>query len=91
DNGNDVERVKYRAVTLGQSIQGLRAIKEGVKEGERVIVSGMQRVRDGAVVQTKRDKSPQPPRSPLTELLIANKKGSGDRGQGSGSGVNANP
>jgi RND family efflux transporter MFP subunit len=81
DQGNDVERVKYRSVKLGQSINGLRVIKEeepkqgegvkeeGLKEGERVIVTGMQRVRSGAVVQVKTQEPPQAPRSPLTDLL----------------------
>jgi multidrug efflux system membrane fusion protein len=69
DQGKEVERVKYRSVTLGQSIQGLRAIKDGLKEGERVIVTGMQRVRPEAVVQTKTKEPPQTPRSPLTDVL----------------------
>ncbi len=69
DQGNEVERVKYRSVKLGQAINGLRAIKEGLKEGERVIVTGMQRVRPEAVVQVKTREPPQAPRSSLTDLL----------------------
>src|SRR6185437_5258192 len=51
---NDKDEVEYRSVSLGQAIQGLRAIKaaqkgnegkEGLLAGDRVIVSGMQRVR----------------------------------------------
>jgi RND family efflux transporter MFP subunit len=68
-NGDD--KVEYRSVTLGQSIQGLRVIKEGLNKGERVIVSGMQRVRRDMAVQTKRQEPPRPPRSPLVELLTA--------------------
>ena len=45
---NDKNEVVYRRVKLGQEIKGLRVIKEGLSEGERVIVSGMQRVRPGA-------------------------------------------
>ncbi|HEY7309982.1 MAG TPA: efflux RND transporter periplasmic adaptor subunit [Gemmataceae bacterium] len=82
DEGNEVERVKYRAVTLGQSIKGLRVIKEGLKEGDRVIVNGMQRVRPDSVVQAKSQAPVEAPRSSLTELLSANK---GGKGQGAGS------
>jgi RND family efflux transporter MFP subunit len=73
DQGKEVDKVKYRAVTLGQSIQGLRVIKEGLAEGERVIVSGMQRVRDGAIVEAKMDKPPEAPKSSLTRLLADNR------------------
>jgi len=72
DKDEEVDRVEYRAVQLGQAIQGLRVIKEGVKEGERVIVSGMQRVRPGSVVQVKMQDSPPPPKSSLTRILKEN-------------------
>jgi RND family efflux transporter MFP subunit len=68
---NDKEEVEYRSVTLGQSIEGLRAIKEGLKEGERVIVSGMQRVRPKLRVQVKMQDPPTPPKSSLTRMLAA--------------------
>ncbi|TMQ35707.1 MAG: efflux RND transporter periplasmic adaptor subunit, partial [Planctomycetota bacterium] len=42
---NNKNEVVYRPVSLGQEIQGLRVIKKGVSMGEKVIVSGMQRVR----------------------------------------------
>ena len=42
-------KVEYRSVTVGQTIirlgQSMRVIKDGLREGERVIVSNMQRVR----------------------------------------------
>ncbi len=69
DKGEEVDKVEYRSVQLGQSIQGLRVIKEGVKEGERVIVSGMQRVRPGVVVVAKLREPPQAPQSSLTRTL----------------------
>jgi RND family efflux transporter MFP subunit len=70
-DGQQVEKdvVEYRSVTLGQAIKGLRVIKEGLKEGERVIVVGMQRVRADAEVQAKMQDPPPPPHSPLTKLL----------------------
>jgi multidrug efflux system membrane fusion protein len=42
--------VHYRAVTLGPLVDGLRVIRTGLVEGERVIVNGLQRVRPGVKV-----------------------------------------
>jgi membrane fusion protein, multidrug efflux system len=73
EQGDDVEQVEYRAVELGQSIQGLRVIKDGkLKEGERVIISGMQRVRPGSVVKATLQDPPAPPKSALTQILKEN-------------------
>lgn len=80
NNSNEVE---YRSVKLGQSIQELRAIKapdpgkegkEGLSRGERVIVSGMQRVRKGIQVDATMQPAPAPPGSPLVRLLADSKK-----------------
>lgn len=43
--------VKYRRVKIGMLIGGRRVIEEGLKSDERVIVTGLQRVRPGAKVQ----------------------------------------
>lgn len=64
-----VDKVEYRSVQLGQAIQGLRVVKSGLTEGERVIVTGMQRVRPGAVVKVKMREPPRPPKSSLTTIL----------------------
>jgi multidrug efflux system membrane fusion protein len=69
DKGQEMDKVEYRLVKLGQSIQGLRAIKEGLSENERVIVSGMQRARKDAPVQVKLQPPPKAPESRLTKLL----------------------
>jgi RND family efflux transporter MFP subunit len=61
--------VIYRPVELGQEIHGLRVIKKGLADGDRVIVSGMQRVRPGAQVQVKMQGPPKKPESPLGRLL----------------------
>jgi RND family efflux transporter MFP subunit len=72
--------VEYRTVTLGQSAQGLRVINavkkdsdgkiiEGLEPGERVVISGMQRVRTGSVVQAKMEPPPKSPGFPLLKLL----------------------
>jgi multidrug efflux system membrane fusion protein len=43
-------KVAYREITLGRSVEGLRIVTAGLKPGERVIVSGLQHVRPGALV-----------------------------------------
>ena len=48
---NDRDQVVYRQVTLGPLYDGMRSITDGVKEGERIIISGIQRVRPGLVVK----------------------------------------
>ena len=71
-------------VQLGQAIKGLRVIKpaakgkegqEGLSAGERVIVSGMQRVRPGTQVEAKRQAPPKRPGSPLSKLLTPERPG----------------
>jgi len=48
---NKEDKVEMRTVTLGRNSGKLVMIKEGVKLGERVIVEGGQKVRDGMKVQ----------------------------------------
>jgi multidrug efflux system membrane fusion protein len=43
-------KAEYRVVELGQSIDGLRVARSGLKPGERIVVNGLQRVRPGAPV-----------------------------------------
>ena len=45
--------VQYRAVTLGPLVNGLRVVRSGVVEGERVVVNGLQRIRPGVKVQVE--------------------------------------
>lgn len=46
-------KVAYREVTLGGTANGLRIVTTGLKDGERVIVSGIQHVGPGSVVAEK--------------------------------------
>lgn len=46
-------KAQYRRVQVGKLQSGRRAILEGLKSDERVVVSGLQRVRPGAVVDPK--------------------------------------
>jgi len=66
---NSEDKVEYRAVKFGQLIKGLRVIKEGLKDGDRVIISGMQRVRPQVKVNAELQAPPKPPGFPLRKLL----------------------
>ena len=43
-------KVVYREVTLGASVNGLRVVSSGLQANERIVVNGLQRVRPGALV-----------------------------------------
>lgn len=47
-------KVDYREVKLGPSIDGLRVVTQGLEADERIVVNGLQRVRPGTIV------APQP-------------------------------
>jgi len=47
-------KVEYRAVDIGPMTDGLRVFRKGLREGDVVVVSGLQRVRPGAVVIAKK-------------------------------------
>lgn len=47
-------KAAYREITLGAMADGLRIVTSGLDAGERIVVSGLQRIRPGAVV------SPEP-------------------------------
>jgi RND family efflux transporter MFP subunit len=57
---NDKNEVVSRPVRLGQLHDGLRAIEDGLKPGERVIVNGLQQVRVGATVEPRLVPMPVP-------------------------------
>ena len=43
-------KVQYRAVTMGEKLNGLRIIKSGLNANDSIVVNGLQRVRPGADV-----------------------------------------
>jgi RND family efflux transporter MFP subunit len=65
----DNNTVSYRKVTLGQEINGLRVVRDGVKKGDKVMVTGMQRVRPGTEVHATMQEPPKVPESPLGSLI----------------------
>ena len=75
---NDKNEVEYRSVELGQSLRDFRVIKPpakgkegtaGLALGDRVIVSGMQRVRKGLVVDAETQAASALPTNPVLEKL----------------------
>jgi multidrug efflux system membrane fusion protein len=55
---NDKNVVERRDVTLDRLIDGMQVIGKGLKQGEWVVVNGIQRVRDGLTVDPKRGPMP---------------------------------
>jgi membrane fusion protein, multidrug efflux system len=48
---DDANKVSQRGVTVGQRFGSDWVIEEGLKPGERIVVEGLQKVREGALVQ----------------------------------------
>jgi hypothetical protein len=46
-------KVQLKRVELGPASGGVRVVTNGVNEGERVVVEGVQKVSDGATVAPK--------------------------------------
>jgi len=58
------DKVETRKVKPGQKVGSLWIIQEGLKSGDRVVVEGFQRLRDGMVVVPKPAAAPAPAASP---------------------------
>ena len=50
--GSD-KKIQSRPVTLGPIVDGLRVVRQGLNEGDLVVVNGLQRVRPGVPVDAK--------------------------------------
>ena len=60
----DAENIaRQRYVTLGQAVEGLRVIKEGLKPDESVIVNGLMRARPGQKVTPEQEQTPPKPQA----------------------------
>ncbi|HET6333113.1 MAG TPA: efflux RND transporter periplasmic adaptor subunit [Polyangiales bacterium] len=46
-------KVQLRRIEVGPSANGLRLVSSGIKEGEKIVVEGVQKISDGAVVNAK--------------------------------------
>jgi RND family efflux transporter MFP subunit len=50
---DEKNKVEYRPVTIGALHHGLREVTDGLKRGERVVINGLLRVRQGVKVEPK--------------------------------------
>jgi len=64
-DGENTARQKY--VTLGQAVEGLRVIKDGLAADDRVIVNGLMRVRPGVKVTPQEGGAPATAGGPTTK------------------------
>ncbi len=60
---NQEDKIEYRKITLGTLQNGLRDIREGIQPSDRIVINGLQRVRQGAKVEPQLV-------DPITELPI---------------------
>jgi membrane fusion protein (multidrug efflux system) len=58
--GSD-DKVQLRRVEVGSSAQGVRIVTQGLAEGERIVVDGVQKISDGALVAPKPAPAPAAP------------------------------
>jgi RND family efflux transporter MFP subunit len=56
---NDANVLAVRPVKLGRQHDDLRTVEEGLKEDDRVVIRGLERLRAGMKVQPQLDKSPE--------------------------------
>jgi membrane fusion protein (multidrug efflux system) len=47
-----------RTVKMGPQVDGLWVVNDGLQPGERVVTQGLQKLKDGIVVNAKPDTSP---------------------------------
>lgn len=50
---NDNNQLEYRAVTLGEKVNGLRIVREGLAETDKIVVNGLQRVMPNMQIEPK--------------------------------------
>lgn len=56
----DSNKVSQRKIVIGKQLDTTVIIKDGLKEGEKVVVQGVQNLREGAVVSTAPQQQPAP-------------------------------
>src|SRR5215468_2743408 len=56
---DDDSIARQRYVTLGQSVEGLRVIKDGLTADDRVVVNGLMQAHPGAKVTAQQQETPQ--------------------------------
>ncbi len=71
---NNRNEVTYRRVEVGALQDGLRVIEKGLAAGERVVVSGLQRIRPGIKIVPKMAGELPAPAAPSTPPLVTRPK-----------------
>jgi membrane fusion protein, multidrug efflux system len=75
----------YRPVKLGRMTEGLRVVRDGLQQGDVIVVSGLQRVRPGASVAPKMvsmaagQLSPSSDTSTQSALILHEEKSRGEK------------
>lgn len=72
---NDQDVVEKRNVQLGSLVNGLRVVERGIEAGDRIVVTGVQRAREGITVQAQE--------IDMASLQILSDAASGTAGPGS--------
>jgi RND family efflux transporter MFP subunit len=67
DDGKKMNEVEYRPVKAGKLRDGMRVISDGLSANDRVVVSGLQRIRAGVTVEIKASQAEQPETAAKTE------------------------
>jgi multidrug efflux pump subunit AcrA (membrane-fusion protein) len=62
---------RQRAIKVGPIVGDSYAVLDGLKPGERIVVSGTQKLADGAPIQPATNSNPEP-RIPIPESRIPN-------------------
>ncbi|MBC7889200.1 MAG: efflux RND transporter periplasmic adaptor subunit [Ferruginibacter sp.] len=57
---NDSNKVSQRKVALGKQIGTDIVVKEGLQSGEKIVVEGVQNLREGAMISTATQQAPAP-------------------------------
>ncbi len=68
---DEKKNAQYREITPGRLFNGLRVVERGLQAGERIVVSGLQRVRPGSPVTPEEvamdAPAPTPPAAPAAD------------------------
>lgn len=75
---DDKDKIEHRQIKIGKMRNGLRAVVDGLKGDERVVVKGIQRIRPGVPVIARPVTPPQSAPGATTASLLSSEKGTGE-------------
>lgn len=79
---NDTSEIEKRSVELGQLIDGLQVIEDGVRDDDWIVVNGLQRARPGAKVQPEVVEMATLATSAMRDTAASGAPGTSDAGDG---------